>query len=328
IYGHSQESKIFPFTRLEHEILKTQGASTVSILFQEQENGEISPEENTILFQALDNYPAIQHKVRLLHRALRRKRFRGREHTNTTTATDLFHQPKNMSQLYKRKCRQKLDEEIKKAPAYQTRRRDGVYYPETQTFNDAYRVLDIPAMPSKTKEVAFQILNRTIWTNNKAFKSGRADSPSCQYCEEVETMEHLLYDCEHYSQLIWQETSTLFTRAIATHTGDQVARINLTPLEIVFNKPHPSILLKLTTNREQMTTIMVVQEIKREINYRRMHATNQQRQEPVLLIRIQAHILSAINKVKAQYIYQGISREDPTLRLLTTMTQTMTEMIN
>jgi hypothetical protein len=78
-------------------------------------------------------------------------------------------------------------------PAFSIRERDGVYVPERQTFKDAFRVLLLPYMSSKMKETAFQILNRTIWTNNKSFKSGLNGSPQCYRCEEIETMEHLLY---------------------------------------------------------------------------------------------------------------------------------------
>ena len=53
---------------------------------------------------------------------------------------------------------------------------DGVYRPDKKTFKDAYKIVDIPELPSKTKESAFEVLNRTIWTNNKAFKSGMIDS--------------------------------------------------------------------------------------------------------------------------------------------------------
>jgi hypothetical protein len=40
-------------------------------------------------------------------------------------------------------------------------------------------------LPSKTKETAFQILNRTVWTNNKAFKSGTSDPPYAINAKEL-----------------------------------------------------------------------------------------------------------------------------------------------
>jgi hypothetical protein len=80
------------------------------------------------------------------------------------------------------------DASLGTAPAYHTRRQDGVFYPTIDTFNNAYNVIEIGSLPSKTKETAFQILNRTIWTNNKAYKSGRRDNPKCDNCNQTETM--------------------------------------------------------------------------------------------------------------------------------------------
>jgi hypothetical protein len=48
---------------------------------------------------------------------------------------------------------------IKIAPAYHTRRQDGVFYPTTETFNKAYNIIQLSSLPSKTKETSFQILN-------------------------------------------------------------------------------------------------------------------------------------------------------------------------
>ncbi len=52
-------------------------------------------------------------------------------------------------------------------------------------------------------------------------------------CEETETIEHLRYGCENYS---------------AKNTGDYIPNIDITSLEIVFNKPPPSILLHAKGN--------------------------------------------------------------------------------
>ncbi len=38
------------------------------------------------------------------------------------------------------------------------------------SFNNAYQLLKLPTLTSKTGETAFQEVNRTVWTNNKAFK--------------------------------------------------------------------------------------------------------------------------------------------------------------
>jgi len=83
-----------------------------------------------------------------------------------------------------------------------------VYYPSPKTYEKVFETVDLPFLPSKTKEVAFQILNRTIWTNNKAFKSGKQEGPGCIRCDQPETMEHLLY--EEYSVAIWDKAEGVF----------------------------------------------------------------------------------------------------------------------
>jgi hypothetical protein len=235
----------------------------------------------------------------------------------------MFHQFRKPSQIYKTLARNKRDKKISKAPAYQTRINDRVYYPELKTFQDAFLVLNIPDIPSKTKEVAFQVLNRTIWTNNKAFKSHMAASPTCDRCNETETMEHLLCDCEHYSEQVWQETSTMLTGALIEHTGQHVARINLTHLEIIFNKPHPSILTYLTNKKDRLLIIMLIQEIKRDILFRRMNIT-QRTPGPTTQIRIQAHVMSTLKKLQNQTEYQGNSENNPPLPLLQIMKRHLT----
>ncbi len=62
------------------------------------------------------------------------------------------------------------DASLTTAPAYHTKRQDGVFYLTMETFNYAYNIIEMGSLPFKTKETAFQILNPTIWTNNKAYK--------------------------------------------------------------------------------------------------------------------------------------------------------------
>ncbi len=54
-------------------------------------------------------------------------------------------------------------------------------------------------------------------------------------------MEHLLYGCDHYLAKVWALLGRSMILAISQHTGDYIPNLVLTPLEIVFNEPHPSI---------------------------------------------------------------------------------------
>jgi hypothetical protein len=211
---------------------------------------------------------------------------------------------------------------MKIPPAFSTRERDGVYVPERQTFKDAYCVLALPFLSSKTKETAFQILNRTIWTNNKAYKSGMCTSPLCFRCDEIETMEHLLYLCPNYAEKVWSEFGCMLTRTITQFSNEYTARIELTPKEIVFNKPHPAIMLRISDQLVRQSILVLVQENKRDIIYRRMQLQEPLRQE-VLQVRVYAHLLSCTRKLISLLEYQGIVQNKVPISFLTNLADSL-----
>ncbi len=148
------------------------------------------------------------------------QQFLDKTSVGVTTLALLFRKDQNIRQKYKKLPRHNLQLAMGAPPAFSTRERDGVYVPERQTFVDVFRVLSLPYMSSKMKEVAFQILNRTIWTNNKSFKSGLSASPQCYRCEEVETMEHLLCLCPNYDEKLWVEFGLMLTQTITQFTNE------------------------------------------------------------------------------------------------------------
>ncbi len=163
-------------------------------------------------------------------------------------------------------CRNILDAGIGVAPKYETRIRDNIHIrPTVLTFNNAYQLLCLPSLTSKTRETAFQVLNRTIWTNKKAFKSKMRNNPDCERCGIAETMEHALCECLHYSQLLrirLREVITRYLNLVSTH---HVPKVEFSQLNVIYNVPHPSILTHMRDKLSRNTLLMLTQEIKRDV---------------------------------------------------------------
>jgi hypothetical protein len=139
-----------------------------------------------------------------------------------------------MSRRNKLLCRSILDADIGVAPAYQTRARDNVHIrPTVHTFNNAYQLLRLPFLRSKTRETAFQVLNWKIWTNNKAFKLKMRNDPNCERCRLTETMEHTLCECLHYAQLLWIRLGEIATKYLNSISAEYVPKVEYTQLNII-----------------------------------------------------------------------------------------------
>jgi hypothetical protein len=165
----------------------------------------------------------LRHKLKALVQSLLKQPFHNKYTCSRSSLAILTNLDINLSRRYRTKNRELLDTAIGVAPAYQTRIRDGLAVRPSQTdFTNAYNILHLPAITSKTRETAFQILNRTIWTNNKAFKSRMRPDPYCERCKKVETMEHLLCECEYYSEPLWNKLAEGLTMLLNDVSTDGV----------------------------------------------------------------------------------------------------------
>ncbi len=78
--------------------------------------------------------------------------------------------------------------------------------------------------------------------------------------------------------------------------------MNYTPKEIIYNSPHPTILLRIEDAPTRELLILLTQEAKRDLVYRRMNIKENHHNRPTPLIRVQAHILSIVEKIKQEYL--------------------------
>ncbi len=177
IFGHTKASVLYPFTMAEAELLWGWDIIVVSQLFNTNDlTGKLDRTENDVLADRLQQYPLLRHKLHLLTGQLRNHSFLDKTSVAVTTLALFFRKDHNISQTYKKLLRHNLHQTMV-THLHLALGRDGVYVPERQTLVDSFKVLSLPYLSSKTKEVAFQILNRTVWTNNKSFKSGLSTSP-------------------------------------------------------------------------------------------------------------------------------------------------------
>jgi hypothetical protein len=179
--------------------LEAQRITTVSQIFDTHLTGRIDKAISPEVMNSLAPYPMLRHKLKALVQALLKQPFHNKYSCPRSNLAILTNLEINLSRRYRIKNRELLDAATGVAPAYHTRIRDGLAVrPSQRDFTNAYNILHLPAITSKTRETAFQILNRTIWTNNKAFKSRMRPDPHCERCKKVETMKHLLCECEYY----------------------------------------------------------------------------------------------------------------------------------
>ncbi len=141
--------------------------------------GELTNPSN--LSYSLTSHPSLQHKLSIFIRVFSQRPSHNKGDKDASPWTNLatlMTLDANVSQRYRLKCREILDNSIGVPPAYHTRIRDGIaIQPSQRMFNNACNLLWLPSLTSKTRETALKILHRTVWMNNKAFKSRKRPDP-------------------------------------------------------------------------------------------------------------------------------------------------------
>jgi hypothetical protein len=85
-----------------------------------------------------------------------------------------------------------------------------------------YRTLFKVDIQSKTLENSYLTMNIKVWTNVKRYNS-RADQEAkegrCKICNDRENTMHLMFECERYSEPLWNTLETVVKRHIAINGG-------------------------------------------------------------------------------------------------------------
>jgi hypothetical protein len=78
-------------------------------------------------------------------------------------------------------------------------------------------------------------------------------------------------ECEYYSELLLDRLSSILMELFNSTSTDRVPRVDLGQTNIIYNIHHPSILLYIQDKTTRNTLLLLVQEVKRDIIYRRMN---------------------------------------------------------
>jgi hypothetical protein len=119
-------------------------------------------------------------------------------------------------------------------------------------------------------------------------------------------MEHLLCECENYSEPLWSKLAESWTRLFSDISHEAVSRVDLGQTNVIYNIPHPLLLLHVHDQATRNALLLLIQEVKRDIIYRRMNLppSAQQATDPR---RITAHIDSIIRRLCSYLQYIGLS---------------------
>jgi hypothetical protein len=81
----------------------------------------------------------------------------------------------------------------------------------------------------------------------------------------------MLCECLHYAQLLWIKLGEFITKYLNSVSTDYVPKVEHSHLNIIFNVPHPSLLIHIPDKLSRNTILILTQEIKRDIIYRRLN---------------------------------------------------------
>ena len=268
----------FPITTEENKELRRKNLTTISQLFNNTEPRSLDKLEDHQLPRNL------QIKIQNIAKNIknRRQEFKNAPLRRNHAESILIDKTINLSHLIKKEDKRNQEGKWITAPSRQTRIRDGIPVPNMDIYNQAYKINYESRFSEYQKALNLSILNRTIWTNSKAFKSNMSEDEKCRKCGETETVEHIFLNCEEYTEKLWEELKELL-QICKTKPGV----VTLTQEHIIYLKE-----ITLLTKTQNEETREIMQEIKQLI-YGSRH-NERQTYEPV---RRNAHIRKCIIQI-------------------------------
>jgi hypothetical protein len=127
-------------------------------------------------------------------------------------------------------------------------------------------------------------------------------------------MEHMLCECLHYVQLLWIKLRDVITKYLNSISTEYVPKVEYSQLNIIFNVPHPSLIIHIPDKLSRNTLLILTQEIKRDI-YRRLNlppSANQITDPP----RLAAHLNSTLHRLHSYLQYIGLAKYAKAIKML------------
>ncbi len=133
------------------------------------------------------------------------------------------------------------------------------------------------------------------------------NDPNCERWGLTETMEHVLCECNHYAQLLWIRLGDVITKYLNSISREYVPKVEYSQLNIIYNVPHPSILIHIHDKLTRNVFLLLTQEIKRDIVFRRMNLPPSARMITESQ-RLAAHLNSIFNRLHSYLQYIGLAK--------------------
>jgi hypothetical protein len=133
-------------------------------------------------------------------------------------------------------------------------------------------------------------------------------------------MEHALCECLHYAQLLWIRLGEVITEYLNSVSRDYVPKVEYNQLNIIYNVPHPSILIHVKDKLSRNMLLLLTQEKKRDIIFRRMNLPPSARTvtDPQ---RLAAHLNSTLRRLQSYLEYIGLAKYVKALKMVNKMTE-------
>ena len=180
--------------------------------------------------------------------------------------------------ILKKEYKKRYEHMYKNAPSLKTRIRDQLFIIDEKSLKEAYsKSLKMP-LSTIYRSFNFQILNRTLFTAEKAFKCRINDNDKCIKCNDKEDTSHLLIDCDNYAYIIWTELNSC-VKIISTNAKESISWKN-----IIFHKT-----IKGIEKEDMQQLLILIQILKFSIYSKRKEIFRFSE------IRIRAHLISSAN---------------------------------